>query len=153
MRELSVTVPFGSAQEDAFYDAEHYFLVDSSITPLHESAVECHQGLNNDDSISCNQYNLTSHIMCGNHGTITFDSPEYAVREDERHVRLTLRRSGGGVGEVTVLYSLYPITAGFEDLSSTAHYTTNRTVVFQSGQITASFLVIINDDRILVSTT
>lgn len=46
MRELSVTVPFGSQQADAFYDAEHYFLVDPSLVPLNESAVECHQGLN-----------------------------------------------------------------------------------------------------------
>jgi hypothetical protein len=44
-RELSVTVPFGSIQEDAFYDAEHYFLVDPALVPLKESAVECHQGL------------------------------------------------------------------------------------------------------------
>jgi len=54
---------------------------------------------------------------------------------------------------VAVSYSLYPITAGFEDVASTAYYTTNRTVVFRQGQITASFLVTINDDRILVSTT
>ena len=153
-RELSITVPFGSKQVDAFYDAEHYFLVDDpSITPLNESAAECHQGLNNDDSISCMPYNLTSHRICGNHGTITFDSPEYAVREDNKHVRLTLRRSGGGLGEVAVSYSLYPITAGFEDVTSTAYYTTNRTVVFRQGQITASFLVTINDDRIMVSIT
>jgi hypothetical protein len=45
-RELSVTVPFGSTQEDAFYDAEHYFMVDPSLVPLKNSAVECHQGLN-----------------------------------------------------------------------------------------------------------
>ena len=46
-RELSVTVPFGSQQVDAFYDAEYYFLVDPSMVPLNKSAVECHQGLNN----------------------------------------------------------------------------------------------------------
>ncbi len=51
MRELSVTVPFGSQQDDAFYDAEYYFLVDPSLVPLNESAVECHQGLN---SVSIN---------------------------------------------------------------------------------------------------
>lgn len=45
-RELSITVPFGSTQEDAFYDAEHYFLVDPQLVPLNESAIECHQGLN-----------------------------------------------------------------------------------------------------------
>jgi len=85
--------------------------------------------------------------MCGNHGTITFDSPEYAIREDEQHIRLTLRRSGGGIGVVSVSYSIYPITAGYEDVTSTAFYTGNETVVFRNGQIRASFLVTINDDR------
>lgn len=106
-----------------------------------------------DDSINCLPYNLTSHIMCGNHGTITFESPEYAVREDGNQIRLTLRRSGGGVGEVTVAYSIYPISAGYEDVTSTAYYTANQTVVFRPGQIRASFLLTINDDRLLVSST
>ena len=151
-RELSVTVPFGSTQADAFYDAEHYFLVDDpSLVPLNESAVECHQGLHSDDSITCLPYNLTSHITCGNYGTITFDSPEYAVREDGKQIRLTVRRSGGGVGEVAVSCSLYPITAGYEDFTPTAYYTANQTIVFRQGQIRASFLVTINDDRIMVS--
>ena len=149
---MSVTVPFGSPQTDAFYDAEHYFLVDDpSLVPLNESAVECHQGLHSDDSITCLPYNLTSHITCGNYGTITFDSPEYAVREDGKQIRLTVRRSGGGVGEVAVSYSLYPITAGYEDFTPTAYYTANQTIVFRQGQIRASFLVTINDDRIMVS--
>ncbi|KAL7553689.1 hypothetical protein ACHAWF_017014 [Thalassiosira exigua] len=146
-RELSITVPFGSRQEDAFYDAEHYFLVDPALAPLNESAVECHQGLDFDDSVTCLPYNLTSHIMCGNHGTITFESPEYAIQEGERQIRLTLQRSGGGVGEVSVSYSIYPITAGYEDVTSTVYYTANQTVVFRPGQIRASFLVSINDDR------
>ena len=180
MRELSITVPFGSNQDDAFYDAEHYFLVDHSTVPLKESAVECHQGLNfvsmmmcfplvalhsfshnhqwhisvgvtKDDSFTCIPYNLTSHIMCGNHGTITFDSPEYAVKEDGQQIRLTLQRTGGGVGEVSVTYSVYPMTAGYEDLTSTAYYTANHTIVFRPGQIRASFLITINDDRNMVS--
>lgn len=104
-----------------------------------------------DDSISCVPYNLTSHIMCGNHGTITFESPEYAVQEDRKHIRLTVQRSGGGVGEVGVSYSVYPITAGYQDFTSSAHYTTNQTIVFRPGQIRASFLLTINDDRVMVS--
>ena len=91
--------------------------------------------------------------MCGNHGTITFESPEYAVREDEKQIRLTLLRSGGGVGEVSVSYSIYPITAGYDDVTSTAYYTANHTIVFRPGQIRASFLVTINDDRLMVSGT
>lgn len=106
-----------------------------------------------DDSIACIPYNLTSHIMCGNHGTITFESPEYAVREDGKQIRLTIQRSGGGVGEVAVSYSIYPITAGYEDVTSTAYYTANQTVVFRPGQIRASFQVTINDDRLLVSSS
>jgi hypothetical protein len=89
--------------------------------------------------------------MCGNYGTISFESPEYAVREDEGQIRLTLQRTGGGVGEVVVSYSIYPITAGFDDVTSTAFYTANQTIVFRPGQIRASFLLTINDDRVLVS--
>ena len=33
-RKLSTTVPFGSKQNHAFDEAEHYFVVDSEITPL-----------------------------------------------------------------------------------------------------------------------
>ena len=73
------------------------------------------------------------------------------MREDEKHIRLTLQRSGGGVGEASVTYTIYPITAGYEDVTSTAQYTTNQTVVFRHGQIRASFLVTINDDRMMVS--
>ncbi len=88
--------------------------------------------------------------MCGNYGTITFESPEYAVREDDGHIRLTVQRTGGGVGEVAVSYSIYPMTAGYNDVTSMAYYTTNQTIVFRPGQIRASFLLTINDDRILV---
>ena len=106
-----------------------------------------------DDSITCVPYKLTSHIMCGNHGTITFESPEYAMREDGKQIRLTLQRSGGGVGEVSVSYSIYPITASYEDTTSTAYYTGNQTIVFRPGQIRATFLLTINDDRLMVSDT
>ena len=66
---------------------------------------------------------------------------------------LTTQRSGGGVGEVSVSYSIYPITAGYDDVTSTAYYTANHTIVFRPGQIRASFLVTINDDRLMVSGT
>jgi hypothetical protein len=88
--------------------------------------------------------------MCGNYGTITFESPEYAVRENKGHIRLTVQRTGGGVGEVAVSYSIYPMTAGYDDVTSTAYYTANQTIVFRPGQIRASFLLTINDDRNLV---
>ena len=88
--------------------------------------------------------------MCGNYGTITFESPEYAVRENEGHIRLTVQRTGGGVSEVSVSYSIYPMTAGYDDVTSTAYYTANQTIVFRPGQIRASFLLTINDDRKLV---
>ena len=103
-----------------------------------------------DDSITCFPYLLTSHIMCGNYGTITFESPEYAVRENEGHIRLTVQRTGGGVGEVSVSYSIYPITADYDDVTSTAYYTADHTIVFRQGQIRASFLLTVNDDRTLV---
>ena len=61
-RELSITVPFGSTQDDAYYDAEHYFLIDPALVPLNESAVECHQGLNSvsgEMTFCANEYHLS----------------------------------------------------------------------------------------------
>ncbi len=72
------------------------------------------------------------------------------MRENEGHIRLTVQRTGGGVGEASVSYSIYPITADYDDVTSTAYYTANHTIVFRQGQIRASFLLTINDDRILV---
>lgn len=122
-----------------------------NITDIFHSRHTRFVHLMKDDSITCTPYNLTSHKICGNYGTVTFESPEYAIREDEKQIRLSLQRSGGGVGEVAVSYSIYPMTAGYEDVTSTAYYTANQTIVFRPGQVRASFLVTINDDRIMVN--
>mmetsp|Transcript_23801 Transcript_23801/g.35130 ORF Transcript_23801/g.35130 Transcript_23801/m.35130 type:complete len:1928 (-) Transcript_23801:1096-6879(-) len=153
-RELSVTVPFGSQQLNAFDEAEYYFVVEevdddeNKILPLNESAHVCHQGLNRDASQTCYP-TYVSNIVCGNHGTITFSSPTYEVYEDEEHLRLTIRRSGGGVGLVSVSYEIQHITTNQDDVSPTAFYTSNQTVVFHHGQVQASFLITIHDDRIV----
>ena len=53
-RELSITVPFGSLQTNAFDEAEHYFLVDDSDgTSLKDKALTCHQGYHMVRTMSC----------------------------------------------------------------------------------------------------
>jgi hypothetical protein len=77
---LSITVPFGSLQTNAFDEAEPFRLqVDGSDTagiPLKDHAKSCHQGLSDDDSWSCVPTEV-SHEVCGHSGTLSFESAEY----------------------------------------------------------------------------
>ena len=70
-RELSTTVPFGSKQNDAFDEAEHYFVVDSEMAPLNKFALSCHQGVNSDASFLCCSIEI-SNIVCGHYGVFFF---------------------------------------------------------------------------------
>ena len=150
-RELSITVPVGSQQLDAFDEAETYFLVeDESIIPLNQSTLKCDQGLSLDSTYTCSE-SSTSHIVCGHYGVITFSSPRYEVNEHESHVRLTIKRSGGGVGKVSVSYNVQHITTNDSDFSSTAQYTSKQDITFNPGEIQKSFLITINDDRMKVN--
>ena len=45
-----------------------------------------------------------SHVVCGHHGSLTFSSPEYEILESAGTIRMTVKRSGGGVGLVKVSY-------------------------------------------------
>ena len=70
-RKLSTTVPFGSKQNDAFDEAEHYFVVDSEMAPLNKFALSCHQGVNSDASFRCRPIEI-SNIVCGHYGVFFF---------------------------------------------------------------------------------
>ena len=147
-RELSTYVPFGSQQMNAFDEAEHYFVVDPSLNPLNLSSMSCDQGTYSDSSYRCYPIQI-SNTVCGNYGTINFLSPEYEVWENDGHIRLTIRRSGGGVGIVVVDYSIHHTTSDDKDVTPAAFFSTNQTITFYPGQIQKSFLVTIHDDRIL----
>lgn len=92
-RELSVTVPFGSQQEDAFYDAEHFFLVDPTLTPLNESAVECHQGLNNVSKSIAFTYLSRMELSNIAHTTLTNTGRLYNLRTIQSHLSHNVRES------------------------------------------------------------
>ena len=147
-RNLSYSLPFGSQNPSYFDEAEVHFVVDPELSPLNASTVACHQGLNQDASLSCHP-TPTSHVVCGNHGSIYFASPYYEVSEDEGFVRIALLRSGGGIGTVSVSYHIQHLSTDDSDITPTAFYATNQTVEFGQGQIQQSFLVTVNNDRIL----
>ena len=146
-RQLSYEIPFGSQQADAFDEAEYYYIAPSDMTPLHASAIECDQGTNLDSSFSCRPATISNKI-CGHDGVFRFSSPEYFVLEDEGHIRLTVERSGGGVGSANVSYALNHITTGskFLDMSPTAMYTMDQTLHFSKHEIRKSFLIPIHND-------
>ena len=147
-RNLSYSLPFGS-QDPSYYDeAEVYFVVDQELTPLNASTVACDQGFDLDASVSCRPL-PTSHVVCGNYGSIYFESPYYEVVEDAGFVRVSVLRSGGGVGTVSVQYHIEHLTTDNGDVTPTAFYTTSQVIEFGPGVIRKSFLVTLNDDRLL----
>lgn len=146
IRELSSVIPFGSQQKDAFDEAEDFFIVDSALFPLNEASVACDQAIVLDGSVSCRPIK-TSHVVCGNYGTVGFLSPEYQVMEEEGFVRISVGRSGGGVGTVKVGYSIQHHTTDGSDISATTLISNNNTITFNPGEVQHSFLITINDDR------
>ena len=86
--------------------------------------------------------------MCGHEGTFSFSSPEYAVKENGGTIRITVRRSGGGVSDTTVDYDLQHLSTNDTFVTPTHVYTTTQTLSFKAGEISKSFLVTIHDDRV-----
>lgn len=146
-RQLSYEIPFGSQQPNAFDEAEYYYIAPSDMTPLDASAIECDQGIHLDSSWTCRPANISNKI-CGHEGVIRFSSPEYIVFEDEGHIRLTVERSGGGIGSANVSYTLNHITTDTEflDVSPTAMYTMEQVLQFSKHEIRKSFLLPIHND-------
>jgi hypothetical protein len=69
-------------------------------------------------------------------GTLSFDSPTYWVQEG-RHdfIRITVRRTGGGYGHVSVNYTLRHLTTTPSDVTPTAQYTSSQTLHFDPGVV------------------
>jgi len=150
-RQLGKEIPFGNQDSDAFDDAEVYKLADEEVIPLDRAALSCDQGLNNDSSFTCRRV-IISNKVCGNKGVISLSSPEYSVEENQGHVRISLKRSGGGVGVVSVMYTIEDLsTDGFvRDVSSTALYTTSQRITFNIHEIEKSFILPIHNDMLKV---
>ena len=144
-RELSILVPLGSLQTDAFDEAEP-FQLQKGGADLDSVAQSCDQGWKDDKNWNCSS-TFVSHKVCGHPGTFSFTSAEYEVNENKGTIRITVRRSGGGMGRVTVDYNLEHISTNDTDVTATHIYTTTQTLEFDAGQISKSFLVTIHDDR------
>ena len=120
--------------------------VNQKVNPLYDRAAWCVQGFLNDRQWHCMPIQA-SHVVCGHTGVFSFSSPRYEAPEGARNMTVTVRRSGGGVGLVTVKYELlYNANATSEDASPTAPYTTSQTLTFPPGVVALSFLITIHDD-------
>ena len=147
-REFSITLPFGTKSPESFADAEAFIVATTPDKPLREKSVSCHQGLNNDENWHCEDL-LASHIVCGHKGVFSFTYPNYVINETSRFFRVSVRRSGGGYGNVLVNYFIKHYTTSDNDLTATAPYTTSQTLYFDEGVVERSFLVSIIDDNIV----
>lgn len=145
-RELSINVPFGSLQTNAFDEAETFNLQDTSDPDLNTLAVDCDQGYDTTTTWNCSATTI-SHRVCGHPGTFSFSSPEYDVLEDKDTIRITVRRSGGGAGMATVDYDIHHLETNGTFVTPTHVYTTTQTLSFATGEISKSFLVTVHDDR------
>ena len=146
-RQLGKEIPFGSQDVNAFDDAEAYRLVESNSDPLNRSALSCDQGIHNDSSFVCRRVVVTNKV-CGYEGRISFTSPVYSVMENQGRIRITLKRSGGGFGVVSVMYSVEDISTGrfVKDVSPTAMYTTSQMITFNTHEVEKSFILPIHND-------
>jgi hypothetical protein len=114
---------------------------------LNASAMACEQGIDGDDSWTCSHVRQ-SHVVCGHPGTIFFSSPTYTVLESDKYVAITVRRSGGGLGRVSVRISLEHVSTDDSDVSLRAQYTGANELVFEEGVVSLTFRVSIHDDRL-----
>lgn len=147
-REFSITLPFGTKSPESFADAEAFIVATTPDQPLRDNAKSCHQGYNNDENWFCEDL-LASHIVCGHKGVFSFTYPNYVINETSRFFRVSVRRSGGGFGNVLVNYFIKHFTTSDNDLTATAPYTTSQTLEFDDGVVERSFLVSIIDDNIV----
>ena len=149
-RELSITLPFGTKSIESFAEAEHYFVAPeySAVNPLKDQATSCVQGTADDESWVCSPV-VASHVVCGHFGVFKFGYPNYIVNENVPSIRLSVSRSGGGYGTVSVSYYINHITTNDSDVSATAIYTTSQKLTFEEGVVERSFLINIQDDNLV----
>ena len=172
-RELAMKLPFGTQRPEAFDEAEPFGLSSRPFgVKLSDSTVACVQGLQRDQTWHCTRV-PSSHVECGHAGTLSFSSPAYEVYEgsaayagadwssdgghgidfaganaDDRSggIWVTVNRTGGGLGEVSVRYALEHITTSSDDVSPTAFFTSSQKLRFPEGVVSLTFLVTVHDD-------
>lgn len=131
-RELSITLPFGTKDPDAFADAEAFIVVSTADKPLKDSSTVCHQGVSQDEAWDCYP-KPASHRVCGHKGVFMLKYPNFVVSETAKFINMSVSRSGGGYGDVFISYFILHITTNGSDVTATAPYTTSQTLEFSSG--------------------
>jgi len=130
-REFSITLPFGTKSPESFADAENFFVCTTEDKPLKANAKTCVQGPN-DESWACQQY-PASHRVCGHFGVFRFAYPNYVVSETDKFITMSVARSGGGYGAVSINYFIQHFHTNDSDVTATAPYTTSQTLSFEEG--------------------
>ena len=149
-RELSSDLRYNTQQLEYFDDSESFRLAPnvSLSEPLHERTTRCEQGRAGSPTWNCTKISdELKHVLCGHEGTFAWSSSSYAVAETAQTIRLAVRRTGGGVGSVSVRYAIRHITTDTSDLSPTAAYTLSTVLQFDAGVTELSFLLTVHDDR------
>lgn len=164
-REFSITLPFGTKSVESFAEAENFVVVLSQYdTPLNYNTTSCSQGIyfvnsSSDSSLQipvftyndtwiCNPVQ-SSYKVCGHYGVFKLAYPNYRVSESYGLLPLTVMRSGGGFGKVTITYGLKHITTTDSDVKATASYTTTQKLTFDYGEIEKTFLIEILEDNVV----
>jgi hypothetical protein len=147
-REFGITLPFGTKSSESFADAEHFLALPDESRILKDYSVGCDQGNMNDDSWECSRFEAT-HRVCGHFGVFVFQYPNYEIREDFGFIRMSVRRSGGGMGNVVINYYVRHFTTNDSDVTGTAPYTTSQQLLFNEGVVERTFLINILDDNVV----
>ena len=142
-RELSQSFAFGSKSPNYFDESESFEVLNGINLSL--ESVDCEQGGSFDSKWTCVASSV-SHLSCGNVGTVSFDSPTYAVIESSEYLKVTVKRTGGGYGKTEVYYTLKHITTSDSDVSSSAPYTSTNKLVFLHGVVSLTFRLSVHDD-------
>ena len=91
-------------------------------------------------------------MVCGSFGVFQFTYPNYLVNENVITLRLSVRRTGGGFGNVSVDYFIRHFTTNDSDIVPTQHYTSSQTLWFYPGIVEKTFLIRIVDDNLVEGT-
>ena len=146
-RQLSMDVPFGAKTPEIFDESEPYVVVtDPTQLPLQAYSTTCSQGVQDDEYWTCSAF-PASHVVCGSTGALQFTYPNYVVSEGAVSLRLSVRRTGGGYGNVSVDYFIKHFTTNDSDAVPTQHYTSSQSLHFYPGVVERTFLVRIIDDN------
>lgn len=148
IREFSVTLPFGTKSPESFIEAESFVISSTPDKPLRDNSVTCSQGLELTADWLCKPFPAT-HVVCGHNGIFTFTYPNYEVSEKDLFFRVSVVRTGGGVGNISISYFINHLTTNESDVAATAPYTTIQQLVFEPGVVERTFLVGILDDNIV----